>query len=127
MELACGPDRENENLTDIVEDNNIGDGWAFARLRGITADWFGDGTACAKSYLHASKIRDNPPGDGDDDVFFLVDGDDTIRGFQIRWTVEEEDNHKSSDTAGLAKQSGNNCEYTQNGKMCQSFGLPKLW
>lgn len=127
MELACGPDRDNENLTDIVEDNNTADGWAFARLQGITTDWFSEGTACAQSYLHASKVRGNPPGDGDDDVFFLVNGDGTIRGFQIRWTIEEEDNHKTFDTAGLAKQNGNSCEYTQNGKMCQSSGLPKLW
>ena len=127
LELACGPDRDNENLTDIVEDNNTRDGWAFARLRGINADWFSEGTACAQSYLHANKVRNEDPGDGSDDVFFLVDGDDNIRVFQIQWTIEEEDNHKSSDTAGLAKQSGNNCEHTQNRKMCQSSGLPKLW
>jgi hypothetical protein len=127
MEFACGPNRENENLTEIVEDNNTGDGWAFARLRGITTEFFEDDTFCDLSNIHASKVRGNLPGDGDDDVFFLVDGDDTTRVFVIRWTIEEEDNHKSSDTAGLAKQNSNNCEYTQNGKMCQSSGLPRLW
>jgi len=127
MELACGPDRDNENLTDIAEDNNTGDGWAFGRLRGVTADWFSEGTACARSYLHANKVRGKDPGDGNDDVFFLVDGDDTIRTFQIRWTIEEEDNHKSTNPSSLAKHSTDQCRNTQNGKMCQSSGLPKLW
>ena len=124
VELTCG---SNQNLTDITEDSNEADGWTFGHLRGITAAWFADKLSCSRKYLHASKVRNEEPGDGDDDIFFLVDGDDTIRSFQIRWTIEEEDNHKSSDTAGLAKQNGSNCEHTQNGKMCQSSGLPKLW
>jgi hypothetical protein len=102
LELACGPNQETENLTDIVEDNNTEDGWAFARLRGITASWFQDGSKCSQSYIHASKVRGKEPGDGDDDVFFLVNGDGNIRVFQIRWTIEEEDNHKSSSNASRA-------------------------
>jgi hypothetical protein len=127
MELACGPDRDNENLTNIVEDNNTADGWAFARLRGITANWFENGTACAKSYLHASKVRGEEPGDGDDDVFFLVAGDDTIRLFQIRWTIEEEDNHKSSNVSRLKNRATSDCVDTETGQLCKSSGLPEGW
>jgi len=124
LELTCG---SNQNLTDIAEDNNEADGWAFGRLRGMTAAWFADKLSCSQKYLHASKIRGNPPGDGDDDVFFLVDGDGTIRFFQIQWTIEEEDDHRKASTAGLTKHSTDSCQDTQAGKMCVSVGDPKPW
>ena len=129
MELACGPDDETKNktnLTEIAEDQDR-DGWTNARLRGITADWFSEGTDCAKSYLHASKVRGEEPGDGNDDVFFLVTGDDTIRFFQIQWTIEEEDDHRKASPAGLTKHSTDSCRDTQASKMCVSVGDPKAW
>jgi len=127
MEFACGPNRDNKNLTDIVRDNNTGDGWAFARLRGITTKFFEDDTLCELNNIHASKVRGEEPGDGNDDVFFLVAGDDTIRGFQIRWTIEEEDNHKSATTSGYTKNSSGQCENTQDSSLCSSRNLPKAW
>ena len=129
MELACGPDNETKNktnLTEIAEDQDR-DGWTNARLRGITAGWFFEGTDCAQSYLHASKVRGEEPGDGDDDVFFLVTGDDTIRFFQIQWTIEEEDDHRKSSSAGLTKHSTDSCRNTQAGRMCVSVEGPKAW
>lgn len=129
MELACGPDNDTKNkvnLTETAADQDR-DGWTNARLRGITAGWFSEGTDCAQSYLHASKIRDKPPGDGNDDVFFLVAGDDTIRFFQIQWTIEEEDDHRKVSAAGLTKHSTDSCRDTQTGKMCVSVGDPKAW
>jgi hypothetical protein len=127
LELACGPNQETENLTDIVEDNNTRNGWAFARLRGITANWFQDGSKCSQSHIHASKVRGKDPGDGDDDIFFLVDGDDTIRVFVIRWTIEEEDNHKSSNVSRLTNRATNDCVDTKTGSICESSSLPEGW
>ena len=124
MRLECGA---NTNLTEITEDTNEADGWTNVRLRGITAQWFEDSTDCVKYYLHASKVRNEEPGDGDDDVFFLVDGDDTIRFIQIQWTIEEEDDHRKASPAGFTKHSTDSCRDTQTGKMCVSVGDPKAW
>jgi hypothetical protein len=129
MEFACGPNNETKNkvnLTEVVEDQGR-DGWVLARLRGITTAWFSEGTDCAKSYLHASKVRGEDPGDGNDDVFFLTKNDDTIRSFQIRWTIEEEDNHKTK-SAGLAKHRTQKvCSDTRRGELCTNSELPERW
>jgi hypothetical protein len=124
MRLECGA---NTNLTEITEDTNEADGWTNVRLRGITAQWFEDSTDCLEYRLHASKVRDEEPGDGNDDVFFLVNGDGTIRFLQIQWTIEEEDDHRKASPAGLTKHSTDSCRDTQAGRICVSSGDPKAW
>lgn len=129
MELACGPagqEPDNFNLTSITKDQGR-DGWVVTPLRGITAAFFATGTDCAQSYLHASKVRGENPGNGSDDVFFLKAGDDTLRVFQIRWTIEIEDNHKRSTVFTKRDDQKQTCFDTLSGRVCTSTRQVATW
>lgn len=120
VEFSCGPNLNDTNTSAITED--VGrDGWNFIEIDKVTSGFFeADGTTCEKRYLHASKVRNESPGGGNDDVFFLVAGDDTQRSFIIRWTIEKEDDHRKAQPAGLAKH--DSCVRKQNSTTCASTG-----
>jgi hypothetical protein len=74
LEFVCGEDDENfeqfdhSNTTDIVPDDQSIDGWVDSFVRGITREYFSEGSSCSIYILHATEVRDEPFGDGEDDV-----------------------------------------------------------
>jgi hypothetical protein len=74
LEFVCGQDDEDfkqfdhTNTTDIVSDDQSIDGWVDSPVRGITREYFSEGSSCIIYILHATEVRDEPFGDGNDDV-----------------------------------------------------------
>ena len=121
---------QNSTETGIVLDEDTTDGWWTPKFV-LEANLFEDGHYVAVIGIHASKIRDEPPGDGGSDVFFIRKEGDEFRITFFSWAVEEEDFEDSDNST--TKRSGRqkaarNCRYAFRRKVCTKvvrIGYPK--
>jgi hypothetical protein len=95
LSIACGPENEprdqhsNIITTDIVPDDQSVDGWRTSLVNGFTREILQNGTDCGFTAVHATEVRDEPFGDGNDDVFFSTE--DETGGVSVVWFYEEEE------------------------------------
>jgi hypothetical protein len=95
LKIQCGPESEpasehsNIITTDIVPDDQSVDGFRRSLMGGFTREILQDGTDCGFTALHATEVRDEPFGDGNDDVFFSTE--DETGGVSVVWFYEEEE------------------------------------
>jgi hypothetical protein len=95
LRIRCGPASEprsehtNKVITDIVPDDQSVDGWRTSLVHGFTQEILQNGTDCGFTALHATEVRDEPFGDGNDDVFFSTE--DNPGGSSEIWFYEEEE------------------------------------
>jgi hypothetical protein len=109
--FKCGSTRDNltsVNTSGIVADNNEQHGWEFTEIPGVALDFFRPGQFCRIVYKHGTLVRDEPPGDGKDDVFYLKpDGEN--RAFVVSFFVEEEDYDSNENTSARNQARNNRC------------------
>ena len=95
IKIQCGPasepraDHSNIITTDIVPDDPAVDGFRRSLADGFTREILQDGTDCGFSAVHATKVRGEDPGDGNDDVFFATKNE--TGGVSVVWFYEEEE------------------------------------
>jgi hypothetical protein len=95
LRIACGPesedrfDHDNPRTTDIVPDNQSVDGFRTSLVNGMTREYLTDGDDCLITAVHATEVRDEPFGDGNDDVFFYSTEEDGSVTFE--WFYEPEE------------------------------------
>jgi hypothetical protein len=95
LEIQCGPASEprsehtNKVITNIVPDDQSVDGWRESPVHGFTREILQNGTDCGFTAIHASKVRGEEPGDGNDDIFFSTS--EQGGGSTFEWYYEEEE------------------------------------
>jgi hypothetical protein len=119
--FKCGPTQDNLNninTSGIVPDNQAQDGWELTPIPEVETDFFNTGNQCRVVWQHGTLVRDEPTGDGNDDVFFLKP-DDTQRALAIRFFVQEEDYQNLGKRSGRTLAQGRECRPNRYGKTCR--------
>jgi hypothetical protein len=95
IRFQCGPENESREdhsniiVSDIVPDDQSIDGRRESPVHGFTREILQNGTDCGFFAVHATEVRDEPFGDGNDDVVFYTPNEDA--SFRYRYGYEPED------------------------------------
>jgi len=96
IRFQCGPEGEDRNnhsnriVSNIVPDDQRIDGRRDSPIHGFTREILQNGTDCGFVALHATEVRNEPFGDGNDDVFFILkDEEDGFLRYRYGYEPEE--------------------------------------